>query len=163
MSNFTEYFPNYGKLKQEFQNWLHSEFEFIFFITANFNRETTPQAGRAILSRWLQKMERKLFGKYYWKKRNEDRIFFIAFPEIGGQTNQFHYHILLNLPINRKNDFLTFAPKFWENNVLGGTLDVNYLENELDVKKTVNYSSKDLWQPNNYNNFIVSTEFRKKQ
>jgi hypothetical protein len=154
--------PNYGLLKKALRKHLDT-YHFDFFITANFNRETGFESGRKLLNKWHLKVDRKLFGKYWWRMKAEDRTFFFAFPEIGGKSGGFHYHLLLKLPANRKEEFSTIGPEIWKQLVPSGDLDIQRPIEEISQKKTKSYSIKDVWQKLNYENFIVSTEFSERQ
>lgn len=154
--------PPFRDLKKGMAEWL-GDFKFGFFITANFNRETSFDAGREKLRKWHQKLDRKIYGKYFSKKEPEDRTFFFAFPEIGGKTGGLHYHLLLKVPDDKRREFQIFASGIWEKIVPSGDLDVRSLKEEIDQVKTKNYSIKDSWKTSNYDNFILSTEFSNTQ
>ena len=140
-----------------------NSFDFDYFITANFNRDTTPESGKKNLRYWHRKLDRKLFGEYFWKKKPEDRTFFIAFPEIGSQNGKFHYHMLSKVPSDRRKGFENFASKYWEKQVRGGDLDVRFLRGDIDKQTVKSYTCKDVWRGENYENFLVSTEFSNRQ
>ncbi|MCF8721611.1 hypothetical protein [Nitrospina gracilis] len=153
---------SYGQLKPDLVAMLEG-LKFDYFLTFNFNRETGAGAGRRQLDRWHKKLDRKLFGRYFYKHKRENRTFFIAFQEIGGKTGQFHYHALVKLPEDRWEDFKLFAPMYWERLIPSGDLNLQLLKEVKDKQKAASYSVKDIWNEENLENFVISTEFSKRR
>lgn len=153
---------NSSQLKKLMRSFL-DDFDFNYFVTANFNRSTQYEAGRRILGRFQAKLDRKLFGKYYWKKQPENRTFFFAFPEVGGISGERHYHLIFRVPERRELEFEECAPEIWKKLVISGDLDLRNLPEAGDKEKVKSYICKDLWQSRNYENYLISTEFSKRQ
>ena len=72
--------------------------QFIWHITANFNRPTTYAAGRDKIKTWASFVDRKLHGRLYYRKPIEQRLFFVAVPEFGACGDNLHYHLLAKVP-----------------------------------------------------------------
>ncbi|MEN3372009.1 hypothetical protein [Dechloromonas sp. ZS-1] len=129
-------------------------------ITANFNRETSLRTGSAKLKTWASFIDRKLFGRNYYKKPNDQRLFFFAFPEIGSESEFLHYHLLAKLPETRHQKFTELAEQIWLDEVKTGSLYVQRIGNdESDLQRVISYDLKDIWKRGNYDNFIISSEF----
>jgi hypothetical protein len=162
MNDQEYFFRNRGPLKQSMSKLIDG-FVSNYFLTANFNREISYETAMELLKKWHNKLDRILYGKYFYKKKPEDRTFFFAFQEIGGKSGKLHFHLMVKVPSGRESDFEKLASSIWEKMIPSGDLDVRHLPSELDRFKTGRYSCKDLWRQENYQNFIVSTMFSNRQ
>jgi hypothetical protein len=137
---------------------------FQWHITANFNRVTTTTNGRDKLKAWSSFVERKLFGRNYFKKPQSERLFFVAIPEIGTGSTHLHYHLLAKLPESRHDTFSQIAESTWKQFVSTGSLFVQRIGNTAaDLERVVAYDIKDIWKSNNFDNVIFSNEFASDQ
>lgn len=133
---------------------------FKWWLTANFNRETTKEQGFKKLREWQSRVDRALHGRYYYKKKKDERLFFIACPEIGGYSGCLHYHIFAQMPECSEEKFQLIAEPTWLHLVKCGSLDVQEIgDTEADQKKVIGYGLKEFWFDSNYERFIISTEF----
>ena len=134
--------------------------EFKWWLTANFNRDTTKEQGFRKLREWHSRIDRELHGRSFYKKKKDDRLFFIACPEIGGYSGRLHYHIFAQMPERSEEKFEIIAEPTWCQLVKGGSLDVQEIGNtKVDQKKVIDYGLKEAWFDSNYERFIISTEF----
>jgi len=157
--NDLEYFFKFRKqLKQSAIEFI-ADFDSNYFLTANYNREISYEIAVQLLKKWHKKVDRILYGEYFYKKNPEDRTFFIACQEIGGKTGKIHFHLMVKVPSGREADFEKIAARTWKKLIKSGDLDVRDLPEEIDRIKAGRYSCKDLWRQENYQNFIVSTMF----
>lgn len=133
---------------------------FQWHLTANFNRATTIANGRDKLKAWSAFVDRKLFGRDFYKKPKEKRLYFVAVPEIGVASTYLHYHLLAKLPVVGSERFPLLAEDTWRQFVTTGTFHVQRIGNALaDQERVVNYDLKDAWRRGNYENIIFSDEF----
>lgn len=129
-------------------------------ITANFNRFTTPNAAKSKLRHWSSYVDRKLFGRTYYKIPADRRLFFFAIPEIGTASTYLHYHLLARLPLDRHEHFAAIAESTWTRIVPTGSLFVQRIsDTEADQQRVIAYDLKDIGKQDNYDNFIISSEF----
>lgn len=133
---------------------------FRWWLTANFNRETTKEQGFKRLREWQSRIDRALHGRFYYKKKKDERLFFIACPEVGGYSGFLHYHLFAKMPICSEEKFKRIAQSTWCQLVKCGSLDVQEIgDTEADQKRVIGYGLKEVWFDSNYERFIVSTEF----
>lgn len=133
---------------------------FRWWLTANFNRETTKEQGSKKLREWQSRIDRALHGRYYYKKKKDDRLFFIACPETGGYSGCLHYHIFAQMPERSEEKFKLIAEPTWLQLVKSGSLDVQEIgDSKTDQEKVIGYGLKEIWFDSNYENFIISTQF----
>lgn len=129
-----------------------------YFVTANFNRNTTINGARKALKHWAAKIDRKLLGKNWAKIATDERLHFFACAE--HINSNLHWHLLLKITDkNKRNSFEHVAAKYWREIVECGNMQIDFLETEKDNAKASSYLSKELWKSNNYNQFIISREF----
>jgi hypothetical protein len=133
---------------------------FKWWITANFNRETTKEQGFKKLREWHGRIDRALHGRCFYKKKKDERLFFIACPETGGYSECLHYHILAKMPECSEEEFKLIAEPTWLQLVTCGSLDVQEIgDTKADQEKVIGYGLKEVWVGSNYENFIISTQF----
>lgn len=109
--------------------------DFIWHVTANFNRTTNFAAGRDKLKTWASFVDRKLHGRRYYLKPAEDRWFFVATPELGACGDNLHYHLLVRVPSPSKANFKQVAEPIWQSLVRCGSLYVQEIGDSLDDQK----------------------------
>lgn len=157
MGNYERSTIQKSRIRSAIQGML-CEMEPNYFVTANFNRETTFEGARKCLRRWHALVDKKRLGKDWSKKPSADRVFFFAFSE--HPDDNLHYHLILRAPqLLDRPSFDTVGPKVWERLVQGGDLYVQKLKTKLDVAKVSSYSTKDLWNERLFEQWIVSSEF----
>ncbi len=157
------YFYKLSVLTPALQEMLIEQ-NFQWHITANFNRVTTPSNGRDKLKAWSSFIDRKLLGRNYYKKPDDQRLFFVAIPEVGAGSIHLHYHLLAKLPESRHEQFPLIAESTWKHFVPEGSLYVQRIANTAeDLKRVVAYDTKDIWKQNNFDNLFFSTEFSSQQ
>lgn len=144
------------KLRNGFRELLDG-FEWQYFVTANFNRDTNWWGAKKALKDWHAGIDRRLLGGR-WAKKEGKRTFFIAGFE-GAETNQ-HWHMKLTLRCDKNEKFENIAPEVWESIVPGGSLDIHRVQSMDDEKRTSNYSTKDLLKPGLVEALVISTEFQ---
>lgn len=131
-------------------------YDWDFFITVNFNRDTTWEGARANLKHWHAAMDRNLLGGR-WAKKTEQRTFYFAFME-GAETNR-HWHMLARVHDGKQDKLENTAAWIWKDIVKSGSMDVQRLETAYDRSRASGYAIKQLWADRNLEEFLVSTEF----
>lgn len=148
-----------NRIRDETKEFIEKQ-GFRWWLTANFNRETTKEQGFKKLREWQSRIDRALHGRYYYKKKKDDRLFFIACPEIGDYSEWLHYHIYAQMPECSEEEFKLIAEPTWTQLVKCGSLDVQEIGNtRVDQKKVIGYGLKEVWVGSNYENIILSTQF----
>lgn len=134
--------------------------QFTLHITANFNRPTTYAAGRDKIKTWASFVDRKLHGRLYYQKPIEQRLFFVAIPELGACGDNLHFHLLAKVPDESMIKFRQVAEANWLSLVKYGSLHVQEIAaSEGDQQRVVSYDLKEVGQGDNYANWLFSTEF----
>jgi hypothetical protein len=150
------------RLKDQYASWFET-LDFQTFVTANFNRTTTHDNGRAKLRIWSSRLERKLFGGRYYKKTPEQRMFFAAVPESSGDSQNLHYHMLVRLPMEKHDLFERHAAPIWKEFNPTGSLDAQHInETAQDKSRVIGYVLKDAWTKTSLANIVLSNEFSNK-
>lgn len=153
------------KIEQKTLNELHNFLlnqDFQFHVTANFNRHTSFRTGRDKLKVWSSFVERDLFGRIYYKKPVNERMFFAAIPESGLISENLHYHMLLKLPEHKHDRFHKIAEGIWKNKVSAGSLYIQQINpTDKDRERVTAYDLKEANSPDKFNNIIFSNEFHR--
>lgn len=127
------------------------------FLTLVFNRETSPTFARNSLKHFFSNVERRCLGKDYYKQAPAERLIAVAFPE--RLTSNFHYHVIGHLPRQQLVTVPIYAKVTWSRLCPAGSLVIDHLGDDIDCAKAASYSCKEVFKAQNYENFIVSTEF----
>lgn len=134
--------------------------DFDWHITANLNRTTTHANGRSKLRDWSKYVDRRLHGRCFYRKPTDQRLFFVAIPEIGIGTGYLHYHLLAKLPHGNEDRFAQIAKDTWANfNPTGSMFIQRIVVTPEDMLKVVRYDTKNVWMNDGYEQIILSTEF----
>ena len=134
--------------------------QFTLHITANFNRPTTYVAGRDKIKTWASFVDRKLHGRLYYRRPIEQRLFFVAIPELGACGDNLHFHLLAKVPGESMIRFRQVAEANWLSLVRCGSLHVQEIAtSEGDQQRVVSYDLKEVGRGDNYANWFFSTEF----
>ena len=129
-----------------------------YFVTANFNvPDMTLQQSRDALNEFDKRVNRRFYNKKFCKQNLSDRLFFIAFPE--HLNSNLHYHLLTRVPEQKKALFEIYAHYELTQVIPSASLHICKLKTQDDIRKVSYYSCKDNFKIENYENFIVSTEF----
>lgn len=127
------------------------------FITISFNTEMTYRRAVKVLNELQKNLDRKMFGRRFFKKSKDDRIFFIAVPEHF--NSNLHFHKLLKIPKHKELFFIFNAWFYLRQLVPSATIQISRLTTAEDVRATSFYSCKDAINSENYNKFVISTQF----
>ena len=151
-------YKNSKELQAALSNFVQN-FGARFFVTLNFNCWMPVCDARQALSRFHSVMDKKQLGRNFYKRKPEERTFFIALPEHF--NSNFHYHLLMNPPPQSsfgRFRYFMYARRKWRTIHPGGSIDVKeiYSLNKLSV-----YCCKETWKKQNYGNFVISNEFIK--
>jgi len=156
LTDLTEYRKGMVELLNQ-QNW-------DFFVTLNLNLPNTNiKSGYEKLKKFHGYLDRALLGKYSHRKPYDDRTLFIAFPE--HIESNLHYHLMVKVMDGKKMDFIVEAPKAWKKVITSGNIefgnreDGRNLNNDVDRIKTAWYSTKNIWNDDCRENFIISSQF----
>lgn len=135
------------------------------FGTLVVNPADTTFTAEEKLKRFHRMLDMKILGRNLKKYEEQDRTFFIAFPE---QFSSFpHYHLLIRPAKDFRLDknqlactrYYFFAPQIWKKICPEGCSKFSFLQHQVDKRKTTYYSLKRAWKENNFSNFVVSSEF----
>lgn len=127
------------------------------FVTINFNRRTNLRRAYKQLREFHKMIDKDFLGRRFYLLPKEERTFFIAMPE--HLNSNFHYHLLLRPPPEKELHFLFNAWFYLKKIVPSATIKISRLKTNDDVRKTSFYSCKDAIYVENYDNFIISTQF----
>ena len=122
----------------------------------HFNRTSTWQGAKAALKHFSAVVDRDALGPG-WRKKFERRLFYISVLE-HRQSNA-HWHAAGRLPTPWKNrclaDVAAELGHVWENVVPSGSVYLNKYSNVGFAE----YMTKEFWQHDGGENFVISTEF----
>ena len=127
------------------------------FATLNFNKYLSTDAAYTLLRKFHRELDRTLFSKRFYEVPEEQRTFFIAMPE--HLNSNFHYHMLMKPPALAFKTFSDAASSVCSKNFPASSFHISKLNSTDDVRKTSFYSCKDLINQENYETFVVSTQF----
>jgi len=121
-------------------------------------------SGRKAIKRWQAMIDSKLLGRAWSKADADRRLFFIAFPELGGTSertdNNLHYHLLARVPYDH-DKFEGYVENAWQKVIPSGDVDCQRIGLTIDDKyNTRNYATKHIGDDDGISNFIISTEFQ---
>ena len=126
-----------------------------YFITMTFNQPLSLTTTKKILKNFHAAIETILLGKHFYKRKS-DRLFSISFIE-HIQSNP-HYHGYFRVEKRFERRFKRYAESAWKDVCQFGGIVVAERHDE-QLKKTAAYVKKELFKVNNYENFVVSTDF----
>lgn len=162
--------PPKSREREAVREWLNG-MHFTHFITLSSNNEILSREDMGKhLKTWDSRVNRKLVGPR-WHKRNDERMYWMAFPE-KADVNP-HWHLLLQLlpeqidkdeerQLTSEWSFAGFIEKIWTQIVPSGTVDVQRLGVGQNNKiRTCNYVTKSLGYEPNLENFVMSREYFK--
>jgi len=127
------------------------------FPTICLNRATSHERAARILRDFQQLIDRKMFGRRFYKLHRSDRSFFIAVPEKA--KNKSHYHLVLRVPKHKELFFKMNAWFYLRQGDRNAKIVTLHVETAEEIRKTSFYSRKDSWQRENYDNSVISTQF----
>lgn len=127
------------------------------FITLVFNREIAPLGARKTLKHFYSNIERRCLGKHFYRAPPEERLIAVAFPE--HLSSNFHYHVVAHLPRRQLATFQVYAKCTWKALCEGGSIVLATVQAEKDRSSITSYCCKEAFKAQNYENFIISTEF----
>ena len=140
-----------------------------YFVTATFQVQkfnhkrriqlssTTHQSAKKTLKEWHARIDRKRLGnKWARKTKAADRMFFFPIPE--HVNSNYHFHLMTTVP-TRCDIFEAWAQAVWVQVARGGSLTFKKLETNDDRAERISYMTKDAWQLDQLENFVISTEF----
>lgn len=102
-------------------------------------------------------IERKLLGKYFYRKPAKDRIKSICFPE-HIDTN-VHYHGIFSIPNRYHAKFTNLAIMSWFKICKQGRLEILPLITEEQRIGKIDYCHKEIFKLQNYEGFVLHSEF----
>lgn len=127
------------------------------FVTAVFNDFISISRARTVLKRFHRNVDYKFYGSSFSSADRSKRTFFFAFPE--NLNSNFHYHLLLTPPTGKTERFIEVAEPIWKKLCPSGNLKIDFIRTEEDRRKISFYSTKDCFIEQNFEHFIISTEF----
>lgn len=154
-------YENRANLTRECFKFIRDQ-EFQYHLTANFNRKTTYDQGWITLKNWSARVDHKLHGRNFHRKTRDSRLFFLAFPEIGGKSGHLHYHMMAKVPASSEDRFENIAVAEWERLVRSGDLYFQEIgDTPIDVGSVISYGLKEMFKDKGkgLEKFVISTEF----
>lgn len=130
-----------------------------YFVTLAPNNDMNLKYSKRFLNDFDKAIQTKLFGRKFYKLALEERIFFIAFPE--NINSNFHFHLVMNVPNHKRVKFELYAPTILKQIIKSATIDLQRTETLTEQRKAAYYSCKQSYNVENYNNFVISSEFSK--
>lgn len=132
---------------------------FDYSITAVFNKERSIDFLKQKVGEWHNRMDRLIVGSKHTNKPNTRRIFFVG--AIEHPDTNIHAHLMLRLPdYNGHMLFKNFANAMWKDiNGDAANIKLRRVRNQRGKVRAVEYMTKDMWQREAFNNFIISTEY----
>jgi hypothetical protein len=127
------------------------------FITINFNTKISKRRAEKILRELHKRLDRKMLGRRFYKRSKEERTFFVAMPE--HMKSNYHYHLLLRPPTDKELYFRFNAWFHLMQLVPSASIMILKPKTADDVRATSFYSCKDSFKAENYDSFILSTQF----
>lgn len=122
-----------------------------------YNKEKALLRRRGQLNLFHANIERKLLGKYFYKKPAKDRIKSICFPE-HINTN-VHYHGIFSIPKRYHAKFTNLAILSWLRICKSGHLEILPLITDDQRIGKIDYCHKEIFKLQNYENFVLASEF----
>ena len=122
-----------------------------------FNRDRSTDGSKHDLKLFHAGIERKLLGKYFYRKPAKDRIKSICFVE--HIDSNLHYHGLFSVPNRFHDTFTNKAIKTWVKICPSGHLVITPLPTEPEVYIKSNYAHKELFKLQNSENFVRHSQF----
>lgn len=141
--------------QDEMRKWLNTE-QWSHFVTINFNEATSMLSARRLLSKFHYELDRKLFGRRFFKRPESARTFFIAFPEVA---RALHWHALFRVQEGAMERFKQNIGTMLKSAAKAASCDVQLIRSEAEKERITSYITKDAWQSRSIENFLVSSEF----
>lgn len=158
-NNINDTYRYSAKRTQAMVQWF-ADNDYNYFVTLAFNQKSTSaDYARNTLKRFSARLDRVLLGSDWCKKPCHERTAFFAYPE--HMSSNFHYHLVMVVNEKDKQDIATVIDKCWQNLVYSGSTDVQCFTDHETPEKGVKYCLKDQIKNENYENFIVNSEFFK--
>lgn len=122
-----------------------------------YDKEKALQRRRDQIKLFHASIERKLLGKYVYRKPAKERIKSICFPE-HIDTN-VHYHGIFSIPKRYHVKFANLAIMTWLKICKSGHLEILPLTTHEQRLGKINYCHKEIFTLQNYENFVLYSEF----
>jgi len=126
-------------------------------IDFNFNRERSIEGSKEEINFFHAGIERKILGKYFYRKPARERIKSICFIE--HIDSNLHYHGLVHIPKHYHSKFNNQAIKTWLKICPSGWLEITPIPTEPEIFIKSNYAHKEIFKLQNYENFVLHSEF----
>lgn len=118
------------------------------------------EARNRLLKHFHSNLEQNIFRtKYFYKMPKEMRVQSICFPEHSNRN--IHYHGLFVIPDIFQSNVEFEAIKAWQKVCKKGTIQMVKLQSPEDIYRTTNYSLKEIYKQQNYESFVIASEFWK--
>ena len=127
------------------------------FYRKFYNKEKVLERRRNDLKRFHEIVERKLLGKYYYRKHAKYRIKSICHPE--HLDSNPHYHGIFSIPKRYHAKFIKIADDAWKEICKSGHLEILPLITDDQRKGKISYCHKEVFKIQNYENFVLHSEF----
>ena len=122
-----------------------------------YNKEKALLRRRDELKLFHASLERKLLGKYFYRKPAKDRIKSICFPE--HIDSNVHYHGIFSIPKRYHDKFTNLAIMSWLKICKSGHLEILPLITDDQRIGKINYCHKEIFKLQNYESFVLHSEF----
>lgn len=131
-----------------------------YFLTPALNRTERPDVAARMLKELHATIDKKLFGKNFYKLKPNQRTISINFPE--HMESNYHFHSFIHVPEAKRVKFQLYSKYFetvWREISKSGNLKILPISTTKDACRAINYSLKESFKFQNYENFIISSEF----
>lgn len=113
------------------------------WVTLNLHRDTTPENAIRNLKRWRVEILRRLFGRRFFERPENELIEFVGCLE--RQIGHFHFHLVCRVPEKIAPDFQRIASMRWKAIVPTGTsVIVPASSDPANVDRLMSYATKNL-------------------
>lgn len=113
------------------------------WVTLNLHRDTTLENAIRNLKRWRVEILRRLFGRRFFERPENELIEFVGCLE--RQIGHFHFHLVCRVPEEIAPDFQRIASMRWKAIVPSGTSEIATVGSDpADIDRLMNYTTKRL-------------------
>lgn len=114
------------------------------WVTLNTNADCSTQLAIRLLRRWRVEVLRRLHGYRFFQVPCEARMRYVGTME-QTQAGYPHFHLLVQVPVDRTDRFLRVAPERWSRISSRASSWIVPIEEQPDaVSRLVGYATKNL-------------------
>jgi hypothetical protein len=131
------------------------------FVTLKPNDpEITKYRVRRLLRYFHASIDRKCMGNYYYRAPLTERSLSIGFVE--HINSEIHYHLMMRVQPRYLPRFEIYGGQIWKQICPSGTSKLCKISTRFDLERISAYVRKETFKAENYENFVITTEFSTK-